>query len=114
MKDREDRIFLLFTDLLHHTNHYAGGNMEQNRIMVTVPEETKRQLERRWEKAGIGDDFIFSCVMRKEEFFLPLMQRIFPEMKLCRVEKHIPQMTVYGAAGAEKLSRSCQRGETGG
>lgn len=40
MKDREDRIFLLFTDLLHHTNHYAGGNMEQNRIMVTVPEET--------------------------------------------------------------------------
>lgn len=88
--------------------------MEQNRIRVTVPEETKRQLERRWEKAGIGDDFIFSCVMRKEEFFLPLMQRIFPEMKLCRVEKHIPQMTVYGAAGAEKLSGSCQRGETGG
>lgn len=89
-------------------------NCESVGLRARNNQETKRQLERRWEKAGIGDDFIFSCVMRKEEFFLPLMQRIFPEMKLCRVEKHIPQMTVYGAAGAEKLSGSCQRGETGG
>lgn len=75
--------------------------MENNRITVTLPEKDQKELENRWKKAGIGDDFIFSCVMRKKELFLPLIQRIFPELKLCRVEKHITQMTASGPAGSK-------------
>ena len=75
--------------------------MEDNKITVTLPEKDRQELERRWKNAGIGNDFIFSRVMRKEELFLPLIQRIFPELKLCRVEKHVAQMTAVGPAGSK-------------
>ncbi len=67
--------------------------MDNNTITVTLLPEEKTELETRWEKAGIGDDFIFSCVMRNPELFLKLMQRIFPELNLSRGNE--PRRTRY-------------------
>lgn len=77
--------------------------MDNNTITVTLLPEEKTELETRWEKAGIGDDFIFSCVMRNPELFLKLMQRIFPELNLTRVAKHSPQMTFLAPAGSKSV-----------
>ena len=41
--------------------------------------------------------------MRNESTFLQLMQRIFPELKLSRVERHSPQMTFYGPYGTKSV-----------
>ncbi len=72
-----------------------------------LPEDISRALEQRedlnqrWEEAGISNDFIFSCVMRNEHIFLQLMQRIFPELKLTRVEKHSPQQVFQAPWGSK-------------
>lgn len=77
--------------------------MEDSRLNITPSKSDQKELNTRWEKAGIGNDFIFSCVMSKEKIFLPLIQRIFPELKLCRVEKHVAQMTANGPAGSRSV-----------
>ena len=41
--------------------------------------------------------------MRNESTFLQLMQRIFPELKLSRVERHSPRMTFYGPYGTKSV-----------
>ena len=75
--------------------------MDKSKITITATEEQQKILNRRWDEAGIGNDYIFSCVMRNESTFLQLMQRIFPELKLSRVERHSPQMTFYGPYGTK-------------
>lgn len=77
--------------------------MDENRVSVAVSAKDQEILRQRWRDAGIGNDYIFSCVMRKENLFLQLMQRIFPELKLSRVEKHTPQMTFFGPAGSKSV-----------
>ncbi len=77
--------------------------MRNTTVTITVSEEDQRILDQRWEEAGIENDYIFSCVMRKESIFLQLMQRIFPELQLSRVEKHSPQMIFYGPAGSKSV-----------
>lgn len=77
--------------------------MQNNTVTVTLSPEEQEVLEERWEKAGIGNDFIFSCVMRNQELFLKLMQRILPELKLSKVEKHATQMTGFGPAGSKSI-----------
>lgn len=77
--------------------------MRNTTVTITVSEEDQRILDRRWEEAGIENDYIFSCVMRKESIFLQLMQRIFPELHLSKVEKHSPQMIFYGPAGSKSV-----------
>ena len=56
--------------------------MDKSKITITATEEQQKILNKRWDEAGIGNDYIFSCVMRNESTFLQLMQRIFPELKL--------------------------------
>ncbi len=52
----------------------------------------------KWEKAGIGNDLIFSYVMQSKELFLTLVQRICPELQLARIEEHTVQKTEKGPA----------------
>ena len=77
--------------------------MDKSKITITATEEQQKILNKRWDEAGIGNDYIFSCVMRNESTFLQLMQRIFPELKLSRVERHSPQMTFYGPYGTKSV-----------
>lgn len=42
----------------------------------------KTNLERRWEEAGLTDDFIFSKVFLDPEITLELLRRIFPELAI--------------------------------
>ncbi len=46
--------------------------MEQTTTVVTASRQ-QEVLNRKWEEAGIGNDYIFSCVMRDEGLFLQLM-----------------------------------------
>lgn len=62
--------------------------------------EEQRILNERWEKAGIGNDFIFSSVMRDQKLFLGLARLIFPDLHLTKVENHSLQQTFLGAAGS--------------
>ncbi len=79
------------------------AEMDKSKITITATEEQQKILNKRWDEAGIGNDYIFSCVMRNESTFLQLMQRIFPELKLSRVERHSPQMTFYGPYGTKSV-----------
>ena len=40
----------------------------------------KSNLEKRWEEAGLTDDFIFSKVFLDPQITLELLRRIFPEL----------------------------------
>ena len=79
------------------------AEMDKSKITITATEEQQKILNKRWDEAGIGNDYIFSCVMRNESTFLQLMQRIFPELKLSKVERHSPQMTFYGPYGTKSV-----------
>ena len=98
----QKRIQTQLADLLHH-NFMQEARMRNTTVTITASEEDQKILDQHWEKAGIGNDYIFSCVMRKEGIFLQLMQRIFPELHLSKVEKHSPQMTFYGPAGSKSV-----------
>ena len=77
--------------------------MDNSRVTLTATDEQQRILNERWEEAGIGNDYIFSRVMRNEDTFLKLMQRIFPELKLTKVKRHTPQMTFEGPHGSKSV-----------
>lgn len=77
--------------------------MNNSRVTLTATDEQQRILNERWEEAGIGNDYIFSRVMRNEDTFLKLMQRIFPELKLTKVKRHTPQMTFEGPHGSKSV-----------
>ncbi len=74
-----------------------------SKITFTASDQQQKILEQRWEQAGIGNDFIFSCIMRDKSIFLRLMQLIFPELKLTKVENHSPQMTFAGPFGSKSV-----------
>lgn len=40
----------------------------------------KSNLEKRWEEAGLTDDFVFSKVFLDPQITLELLRRIFPEL----------------------------------
>ncbi len=77
--------------------------METTRTIVTASRQQQAELNRKWEEAGIGNDYIFSCVMRDKGLFLRLMQRIFPELQLTSVTKHTPQMTFLSPMGSKSV-----------
>ena len=77
--------------------------MKNSRVTLTATAEQQRILNERWEEAGIGNDYIFSRVMRNEDTFLRLMQRIFPELKLTKVKRHAAQMTFDGPHGSKSV-----------
>ena len=74
-----------------------------SKVTFTASDQQQKILEQRWEQAGIGNDFIFSCIMRDKSIFLRLMQLIFPELKLTKVENHSPQMTFSGPFGSKSV-----------
>ncbi len=80
-----------------------NNQMEQTRTIVTASRQQQAELNRKWEEAGIGNDYIFSCVMRDERLFLRLMQRIFPELMLTNVTRHTPQMTFLSPMGSKSV-----------
>lgn len=63
----------------------------------------KAELSLRWQNAGIGDDYIFAIVMRKADNFLPLMQRVLPQMNLTHVMRHDTQRSEYAAQDAKSV-----------
>ena len=77
--------------------------MNNSRVTLTATDEQQRILDKRWEEAGIGNDYIFSRVMRNEDTFLKLMQRIFPELKLTKVKRHGSQMVFDGPRGSKSV-----------
>ena len=77
--------------------------MEQTTTVVAASRRQQEVLNRKWEEAGIGNDYIFSCVMRDEGLFLQLMQRIFPELKLSKVMRHSSQMTFLSPMGSKSV-----------
>lgn len=76
---------------------------EHTRATVTASREQQEELNKKWKEAGIGNDYIFSCVMRDERLFLRLLQLICPELNLTRVTKHTPQMTFWGPFGSKSV-----------
>ncbi len=78
-------------------------HMEKAGTGVMTSRRQQAELNRKWEEAGIGNDYIFSCVMRDEGLFLRLMQRIFPELKMTKVMKHSPQMTFLSPMGSKSV-----------
>ena len=72
----------------------------EGRVYTRAMEET---AEQRWERAGIGNDIIFSRVMQNKELFLQLMQRIFPDLGLVEVREHVVQKTEYGAIDSKSV-----------
>ncbi len=94
----------LFRMLLHHFLQEAQmADIRNSSVTFTASDQQQEILNQRWEKAGIGNDYIFSCVMRDADIFLSLMQRIFPELKLTKVEKHTPQATFLGPMGSKSV-----------
>ena len=57
---------------------------------------SKETAGSKWEKAGIGNDLIFSYVMQNKDLFLALVQRICPELELTHIEDHAVQKTEKG------------------
>ena len=76
--------------------------MDKSKITITATEEQQKILNKRWDEAGIGNDYIFSCVMRNESTFLQLMQRIFPELKLSQSGTAFSADTLLRAIQNEK------------
>ena len=62
-----------------------------------------KEVQEKWESAGIGNDYLFSCVMRDESLFLRLMQRVFPELHLTRVCEHTTQKTFVAMLGSKSI-----------
>ncbi len=60
-------------------------------------------IQGKWEAAGIGNDYIFSCVMRDEDLFLRLMQMVFPELHLTKVWRHTTQKTLLAMSGSKSI-----------
>ena len=79
------------------------ANSSNSTVTFTASDRQQEILNQRWAEAGIGNDYIFSCVMRDADIFLQLMQRIFPELHLTRVEKHSPQATFLGPMGSKSV-----------
>ena len=60
---------------------------ENKRHMEKIGKEDARILaEKEWEKLGIENDFIFGKIMRKPELCQELLEAIFPEMEIGRIE----------------------------
>ena len=79
------------------------ANSSNSTVTFTASDQQQEILNQRWAEAGIGNDYIFSCIMRDADIFLRLMQRIFPELNLTRVEKHSPQATFLGPMGSKSV-----------
>lgn len=60
-------------------------------------------LERMWERAGIENDYLFAVVMQDPNIFLPLVQRILPDLHLTHVTRHESQHSEYAAPDAKSV-----------
>ena len=70
---------------------------------LSAGRDQSREVQEKWESAGIGNDYLFSCVMRDESLFLRLMQRVFPELHLTRVCEHTTQKTFVAMLGSKSI-----------
>ena len=52
----------------------------------TGKEEAQTLAEKEWEKLGIENDFMFGKIMRKPELCQELLEAIFPEIEIGRIE----------------------------
>lgn len=68
---------------------------------LSAGRDPSKEVQKKWESAGIGNDYLFSCVMRDESLFLRLMQRVFPELHLTRVCEHTTQKTFVAMLGSK-------------
>ena len=57
---------------------------ELNLNMELTPEQ-ESELEKKWEQAGISNDFVFSKVMQDEELLAELVHRILPGIKFTKL-----------------------------
>ncbi len=101
--DLSQCVNLYFRSLLRSIFSNRRYHMKNSRVTLTATDEQQRILNERWEEAGIGNDYIFSRVMRNEDTFLKLMQRIFPELKLTKVKRHGSQMVFDGPHGSKSV-----------
>lgn len=79
------------------------ADINNSTVTFTASDEQQKVLDQKWEEAGIGNDYIFSCVMRDPDIFLSLMRRILPELNLTSVQKHTPQATFLGPMGSKSV-----------
>ena len=70
---------------------------------LSAGKDPSKEVQKKWELAGIGNDYLFSCVMRDESLFLRLMQRVFPELHLTRVCEHTTQKTFVAMLGSKSI-----------
>lgn len=70
---------------------------------IVIPPYAREELEARWERAGIENDYIFAVVMQNADIYLQLMQRILPEYQLTRVTRHEQQKALFGAPDAKSV-----------
>ena len=83
----------------------ASGRAGQcgKRGMAMAETEQNLDMQKRWEALGISNDFLFGKVMRDPELCKELLQRIFPDMKIDRVEFPTVQKTIRVDADAKSI-----------
>ena len=65
--------------------------------------ERKIDIQAMWEGLGISNDFLFGKVMQDAELCKGLLERIFPDMKIDRVEYPVLQKTINPDVDAKSV-----------
>lgn len=86
-----------------HSTQKSSRQIKNTSKRIAIPPYAREELARRWEKAGIENDYLFAVVMRNPDIFLQLMQRILPELQLTRVVRHDIQHPEYAAPDAKSV-----------